>query len=69
MDKRIVSAVVLEALPNSLYKVALEDKREFLCYVSGKMRHNHVHVLVGDTVRVELDPYRGKTSNRIIERE
>lgn len=67
MEKKVVRGVVIEVLPGGLYKVSYEE-REVLCYVAGKMRHNHIRVLVGDTVDVELDPYRGKTTNRIIQR-
>lgn len=67
MEKKLVRAVVTECLPGSLYKISFEGK-EFICYVSGKMRLHHIKVLVGDTVDAELDPYKGKTSNRIVAR-
>lgn len=68
MDKKTVIGVVVECLPNNLYKVVLEDEKEVLCYVSGKVRVNKIRVLVGDGVEVELDPYKGKTTNRIVKR-
>ncbi|MBI5005047.1 MAG: translation initiation factor IF-1 [Candidatus Lloydbacteria bacterium] len=58
---------VIEALPNTLFKVALVNKQEVLAYLSGKMRMNRIKVMVGDTVTVLLDPYGGK--GRITRRE
>ena len=58
---------VIEALPNTLFKVALGNKQEVLAYLSGKMRMNRIKVMVGDTVTVLLDSYGGK--GRITRRE
>ncbi|MBI5004697.1 MAG: translation initiation factor IF-1 [Candidatus Lloydbacteria bacterium] len=58
---------VIEALPDTLFKVALSNKQEVLAYLSGKMRMNRIKVMVGDTVTVLLDPYGGK--GRITRRE
>lgn len=59
--------VVTEALPNTLFRVKIQDsEEEKLAYLAGKMRMNHIRVLVGDRVLVELDPYGGK--GRIIKR-
>ena len=58
---------VIEALPNTLFKVVLWNKQEVLAYLSGKMRMNRIKVMVGDTVTVLLDPYGGK--GRITRRE
>jgi len=57
-----VNAVVTEALPNTLFKVILEgeDQKEILAYLGGKMRMNRIRVLIGDKVKVEIDPYGGK---------
>jgi translation initiation factor IF-1 len=52
--------LVLEALPNTMFKVQLEDGTELLSYLSGKMRMNRIRVLVGDKVELVLDPYGGK---------
>jgi translation initiation factor IF-1 len=60
-----VKASVEESLPGNLYRVTLEDGRLILAHLSGKMAHNHIRVLVGDEVLVTLDPYGGKTTNRI----
>lgn len=63
-----VKGFVTEALPNVLFRVQLEDETEVLAHISGKMKHHKIKVLVGDTVMVVLDPYKGKTTNRIVER-
>lgn len=55
-----VPGVVIEALPNALFKVELEDKTVILAYLAGKMRINHIRIIVGDKVRSVLDPYGGK---------
>lgn len=59
---------VIESLPNLLYRVQLEDGREFTCYVAGKMKLNRIRILVGDKVDVVLDPFKGKATNRIVYR-
>ena len=62
-----VEGVVSEAFPNTLFKVQLlEDGREILTYLSGRMRMYRIKVLVGDKVRIVLDPYGGK--GRIVKR-
>ncbi|MEK9131575.1 MAG: translation initiation factor IF-1 [Patescibacteria group bacterium] len=59
--------VVTEALPDTLFRVRLEgDEVDTLAYLSGKMKLNRIRVLIGDTVRVEIDPYGGK--GRIVQR-
>ncbi len=58
--------VVDEALPNTLFRVTLEDGAKILTYLSGRMRMYRIKVLVGDKVEVELEPYGGK--GRIIKR-
>ncbi len=52
--------VVEEALPNTLFKVSLENGEVVLCYLAGKMRLHRIKVLVGDKVLMKLDPYGGK---------
>lgn len=61
-----VQGSVFEALPNAMFRVKLEDGRETLAYLSGKMRLNRIRVLVGDKVEMEIDPYGGKA--RIVRR-
>lgn len=60
-----VKASVEESLPGNLYRVRLADGRVIMAHLSGKMQHHHIRVLVGDEVQVVLDPYGGKTTNRI----
>ena len=49
--------VVLELLPNAMFKVKLETDHEILAHSSGKMRKNRIRVLAGDKVTVEMTPY------------
>ena len=64
-DGDYVVGVVIEALPNTHFKIKVEDK-EMLSYLSGKMRLHRIRVLVGDKVEVLLDSYGGK--GRIVKR-
>jgi translation initiation factor IF-1 len=63
-----VDATVLEALPNAVFKVALENGHEILAHVSGKMRMNFIRILPGDEVTVEVSPY-DLTRGRIVLRK
>jgi len=49
--------VVLELLPDAMFKVKLENDHEILAHSSGKMRKNRIRVLAGDKVTVEMTPY------------
>ena len=49
--------VVMELLPNAMFKVKLENDHEILAHSSGKMRRNRIRVLAGDKVTVEMTPY------------
>ena len=49
--------VVLELLPNAMFKLKLENDHEILAHSSGKMRKNRIRVLAGDKVTVEMTPY------------
>ena len=49
--------IVLELLPNAMFKVKLENDHEILAHSSGKMRKNRIRVLAGDRVTVEMTPY------------
>jgi len=64
--KPIFSGVVTEALPNTNFKVKLDNDIEVLAHLSGKMRLNFIRVLVGDRVEVELsiDNKRGRILRR-----
>jgi translation initiation factor IF-1 len=59
-DTPEVQGTIKEALPNTLFRVVLENGEEVLCYLAGKMRLHRIKVLVGDKVLVKLDPYGGK---------
>lgn len=62
----VVNATVVEALPNTMFKVELDDGTEQVAYLSGKMRIHRIKVLVGDKVAIKLDPYGGK--GRVVKR-
>lgn len=51
------NGIVLELLPNAMFKVKLENGHEVLAHTSGKMRKNRIKTLVGDHVTVEMTPY------------
>ena len=59
--------VVVEPLPNAMFKVQLENGHEILAHISGKMRMHFIKILPGDKVSVELSPY-DLTRGRIIYR-
>ena len=52
-----VEGVVSEALPNTTFKVKLENGHEILAHISGKLRMNYIKILPGDKVKLELAPY------------
>ncbi|WZL72610.1 translation initiation factor IF-1 [Clostridiaceae bacterium 35-E11] len=52
-----VQGTVVEALPNAMFTVKLENGHEILAHISGKLRMNFIRILPGDTVTVELSPY------------
>ena len=52
-----VEGVVLETLPNAMFKVELENKHQVLAHISGKMRMHFIKILPGDKVTLELSPY------------
>ena len=52
-----VKGVVTEALPNTNFKVELENGHEILAHISGKLRMNYIRILPGDKVTVEMSPY------------
>lgn len=63
-----VEAVVVEPLPNAMFRVELENGHKVLAHVSGKMRKHFIRILPGDKVRVELSPYdldRGRITYRL----
>lgn len=52
-----LEAKVIDALPNAMFKVELENGHQILAHVSGKMRMHFIRILPGDTVTVEMSPY------------
>ena len=52
-----VEGTVVEALPNTNFKVELENRHQILAHISGKLRMNYIKILPGDKVKVELSPY------------
>jgi translation initiation factor IF-1 len=58
---------ILEALPNVMFKVELDNGHEVLGHISGKMRKHYIRIMPGDRVRIELSPYdlsRGRITYR-----
>lgn len=60
--------IVTEAMPNTTFKVQLDNGYEITAHISGKLRMNYIKILPGDKVRLELSPY-DLTKGRIIWRE
>jgi translation initiation factor IF-1 len=63
-----VEGIVTEALPNTMFRVELENGHIILCVLSGKMRKNRIKVIEGDEVLVEMSPYdltKGRISRRL----
>jgi translation initiation factor IF-1 len=62
-----VEGTVTEALPNTQFRVELDNGHNVLAHISGKMRMNYIRILPGDKVKVELSPYdldRGRITYR-----
>jgi translation initiation factor IF-1 len=52
-----MAGVIIETLPNTMFRVELENKHVVTAHISGKMRKNYIRILTGDKVKVELTPY------------
>jgi len=52
-----VEGVVMEPLPNAMFKVKLDNGHMVLAHISGKMRMHYIRILAGDRVTIELSPY------------
>lgn len=66
-DKIEVEGKVIELLPNTQFRVELENKHQVLAYLSGRMRKYYIRILLGDRVRVEMSAYdlgRGRITYR-----
>ncbi len=66
--KEKIKGTVIESLPNTHFKVELEDGREVNAHLAGKMRIHRIKVLPGDSVTVEMSPY-DQDKGRIIYRK
>lgn len=63
-----VEGIVVEPLPNAMFRVQLQNGHEVLAHISGKMRMHYIRILSGDRVKVELSPYdltRGRITFRM----
>lgn len=63
--------LVTEVLPDSRFRVGLENGHQLIAYTSGKMRQNHIRILAGDKVSVEMSPYdfsKGRITFRHLEK-
>ena len=67
-DQIQLSGTVVDALPNTMFRVELENGHVIMAHISGKMRKNYIRILTGDKVKVELSPY-DLTKGRITFRE
>jgi translation initiation factor IF-1 len=61
----LLDGIIVENLPNTMFRVKLTDSSEVMGYLSGRMRRNFIRLLPGDKVRVEFTPY-DKTKGRIV---
>ena len=62
-----VTGKVVNKLPNAMFRIRLENGREVIATLSGKMRKNYIRILIGDSVQVEVSPYdlqRGRITYR-----
>lgn len=62
-----VEGTVKESLPNTLFRVEVENGDLVLCHLSGRMRMNFIKILPGDRVRIEMTPY-DRLKGRIVRR-
>jgi translation initiation factor IF-1 len=66
-----MEGVVTETLPNAMFRVVLDNGFQVLAHISGKIRRNHIKILLGDRVTVELTPYdlsKGRITYRLRKR-
>jgi len=66
-----MEGVVIETLPNAMFRVVLDNGFQVLAHISGKIRRNHIKILLGDRVTVELTPYdlsKGRITFRLRKR-
>ena len=66
-DSIEVDGVIVETLPNAMFRVDIEGGHNVLAHISGRMRKHFIRILPGDSVKVELSPYdltRGRITSR-----
>jgi len=66
-DVIVIDGKVIEALPNAMFKVELDNSHVVLCHISGKMRMHYIKILPADKVKVEITPYsldKGRITHR-----
>ena len=66
-----MNGVVREVLPDSRFRVSLENGHELVAYTAGRMKKHHIRILAGDNVSLELSPYdlsKGRITFRHLER-
>lgn len=66
-----MSGLVTEVLPDSRFRVNLENGHQLIAYTSGKMRQHHIRILAGDKVSIEMSPYdlsKGRITFRHLEK-
>ena len=56
-DSIEMQGTILETLPNTMFRVELENGHVVIAHISGKMRKHYIRILTGDTVTVEITPY------------
>lgn len=67
-----MAGIVVETLPNTMFRVRLENGHIITAHISGKMRKNYIRILTGDAVTVEMTPYdlsKGRITYRSIDRK
>lgn len=67
-ENKVFKGIVQEALPNTMFRVKLEDGRVVLATIAGRMRRHFIRLLPGDKVKIEMTPYDDERG-RIIWRE
>lgn len=67
-DQIEMEGVVLETLPNTMFRVKLDNGHIVTAHISGKIRKNYIRILTGDRVKIEMTPY-DLTKGRIIYRD
>lgn len=67
-DQIEMDGVVIETLPNTMFRVQLENGHIVIAHISGKMRKHYIRILTGDQVKVEMTPYdltKGRITYRV----